>query len=152
MRIFLPVSDNDALLYGNKVAQKPEIAWNGTMLLVDDEEAVRKIAVDWLTSLGFKVISAKDGVEAVGLFRRHKDSIRCVICDLTMPRMDGWEALAAMRKIHPGIPVILASGHDETKVMTGDHPEWPNAFLGKPYRLYELRDALGRTLTNMPSV
>ena len=63
-----------------------------------------------------------------------------------MPCMNGWETLAAMRKITPGIPVILASGYDEAQVMTGDHPEWPQAFLGKPYQFDGLRDALGRAL------
>ena len=80
------------------------------------------------------------------MFRQHKDEIRCVVCDLTMPRMDGWETLAALRKLAPGLPVVLASGYDKASVMAGDHPELPEAFLGKPYRLDELRDAIRRAL------
>jgi two-component system, cell cycle sensor histidine kinase and response regulator CckA len=49
--------------------------------------------------------------------------------------MDGWETLAALRKLSPDIPVILSSGYDEAQVMADEHAEQPNAFLGKPYQL-----------------
>jgi two-component system cell cycle sensor histidine kinase/response regulator CckA len=63
-----------------------------------------------------------------------------------MPHMDGWETLAALRRISPGIPVILSSGYDEAQVMSGEHSVRPNAFLGKPYWLQELSDTLQNTL------
>ena len=69
-----------------------------------------------------------------------------MLCDLTMPRMNGWETLAELRKLVPGIPVILASGYDEAQAMAGDHTELPQAFLGKPYRMRALREALSRAL------
>ena len=97
-----------------------------------------------LTHLGFTVLEARDGIEAVEVFRQHSDEIRCVICDLTMPRMDGWETLAALRSLSPGIPFVLSSGYDEEQVMVGDHTELPQAFLGKPYRLEELTDTIRR--------
>ena len=101
-----------------------------------------------LTRLGFTVLEARDGVEAVEVFRRHQDEIRCVICDLTMPRMNGWETLTALRKLSPDIPVILSSGYDEAQVMAGDHPERPQAFLGKPYQLNALSSTIHRVLAN----
>ncbi|MDO9109646.1 MAG: response regulator, partial [Desulfatirhabdiaceae bacterium] len=111
-----------------------------------DVEMVREMAATMLAHLGFKVIEAKDGVEAVELFRQHRDEIRCVLSDLTMPRMDGWDTLAALRKLSPDIPVILSSGYDEAQVMAGEHTERPNAFLGKPYQLQGLRDTINRVL------
>ncbi|HEX2770047.1 MAG TPA: response regulator [Geobacteraceae bacterium] len=150
-RVFLPLSEVEAPRKADKAAQAPEIEGGGMVLLVENEERVRSMAADMLTLLNFTVLEAQGGVEAVELFRRHKDEIRCVLCNLTMPRMDGWETLAALRKITPGIPVILVSGYDESQVMTGDHPEWPQAFLSKPYLLEELRDALGRTLAKTKS-
>ena len=65
------------------------------MLLVEDEEMVREMTAAMLTHLGFTVLEAKDGVEAVEVFRQHRNEIRCVLSDLTMPRMDGWETLTA---------------------------------------------------------
>jgi len=83
----------------------------------------------------------------VEIFQQHPDEIRWVLSDVTMPRMDGWKTLAALRKLSPGIPVVLSSGYDEARVMAGDHPERPNAFLGKPYQLKELRDTINRVLS-----
>ena len=60
--------------------------------------------------------------------------------------MDGWETLAALRKLSPDIPVVLSSGYDEEQVMAGDHPVRPKAFLGKPYQLKELSDIIRNTL------
>lgn len=101
-----------------------------------------------LDHLGFSVIEAKDGIDAVELFRQRQNEICCVLCDLTMPRMNGWETLTALRKLAPNIPVILASGFDEAQVMEGDHPELPQVFLGKPYKHMELTNAINLALAS----
>jgi PAS domain S-box-containing protein len=145
-RVFLPVSKEKVVSQPDEARKSPEIAWGGTVLLVEDEPMVRKLGESVLTSLGFAVLLAGDGVEAMEVFQQHKDEVRCVVCDLTMPRMDGWETLAALRRLAPGLPVVLASGYDKGRVMAGDHPELPQAFLSKPYRLHELRDAIRRAL------
>jgi CheY-like chemotaxis protein len=63
-----------------------------------------------------------------------------------MPRMDGWDTLAALRKISPEIPVILYSGYDEAHVMAEEHTEIPNALLGKPYQLKGLKETIIRVM------
>jgi len=147
-RVFLPLSAERVIRQPDQAAQSLEIDGGGTVLLVDDEPMVRKVGEGALTRLGFAVLLAKDGVEAVEVFRQHRDEVRCVLCDLTMPRMNGWETLTALRKLAPGLPVILASGYDRAYVMAGDHPELPQAFLSKPYQLQGLRDAIGRALVH----
>jgi two-component system, cell cycle sensor histidine kinase and response regulator CckA len=117
-----------------------------TVLLVEDEEMMHNMAATMLNRLGFNVLSAKDGVEAVEMFKKSPDEISVVLCDLSMPRMNGWQTLAALRRIRPTIPVILASGYDEAQVLTGDHPELPQVFLHKPYRKTLLEDALAKAL------
>jgi CheY-like chemotaxis protein len=118
----------------------------GTVLLVEDEEQVRKMARTMLIRLGFAVLEARDGVDAVEVFRRNKDEIRCVLSDLTMPRMDGWETLTALRKLSPSIPVVLASGYDEGQVMAGDHPDRPDVFLHKPFSIKDLAAVIRQVL------
>ena len=141
-RFYLPVSAEDLPLQPEKKVPALESAWSGTVLLVDDEEMVREITATMLMHLDFTVLEAKDGVEAVEVFRLHRHEIRCVLCDLTMPRMDGWETLTALRKLSPDISVILSSGFDEAQVLAGEYPERPNAFLGKPYDIKMLSDTI----------
>jgi two-component system cell cycle sensor histidine kinase/response regulator CckA len=150
-RVFFPVSAKAIPRPKEFAATVSKIERGGTVLLIEDEQMVREMAKAMLTHLGFAVLEAKDGIEAVEVFRQNKDAICCVLCDLTMPRMGGWETLAVLRKLAPGIPVILSSGYDQAKVITGDHPERPQAFLGKPYRPTELRDAISQALENKQS-
>ena len=95
-----------------------------------------------LRKLGYEVIEACDGIEAVDTFRASKDTIGLVLLDLSMPRMDGWETLAALRALRPDIPVVIASGYDEAQAMQGFHMERPQAFLHKPYKMADLKLAL----------
>jgi len=118
----------------------------GTVLVVDDEEALRKLAATMLAHLGFTTLTAEDGVEAETVFRQHQADIRCVLTDLAMPRRNGWETIAVLRALRADLPVIMASGYDVTRAMSGEHGERPQAFLSKPYTLQDLRDALGRVL------
>ncbi len=126
------------------MAQGPKAAGGGTLLLVEDEPALRKAVTIALKQSGFTVYAAEDGVKAVEVFQQHRDEINCVISDLTMPRMNGWETLTVLRKLSPDIPVILCSGYSEELVMAGDHPELPQAFLSKPYELATLRETIAR--------
>jgi signal transduction histidine kinase/CheY-like chemotaxis protein len=151
-RIFLPVSNEEIPLRPEKTIPVPKVEGGGTVLLIEDEELLRNLAGIMLSRLGYRVLKAKDGIEAVEIFRQHRDQIRFVLSDLTMPRMDGWETLNALRSLSPEIPVILSSGYDESQVMDGEHPERPNAFLGKPYQLKGLSDTINRVLSCNPVV
>jgi two-component system, cell cycle sensor histidine kinase and response regulator CckA len=107
---------------------------------------VRHMAATMLTRLGFTVLEAPDGNEAVSVFRRRRDKIRWVLCDLSMPGMNGWETLTALRHLAPHLPVILTSGYDERQVMAGNHPDQPDAFLHKPFSMKDLGAAIRRVL------
>ena len=146
-RVFLPLPDQ-ALLPARKEEAVlsdplPDRVW---VLLVEDETQVRTMAQALLRRLGYEVVTAVDGVEAVEVFRRHQDWIGCVLLDLTQPRLDGWETLAALRALRPDLPVILASGYDEARAMEGAHAEQPQVFLPKPYSLADLKAALEKVI------
>jgi PAS domain S-box-containing protein len=145
-RVFLPTSTEVISIPLEKAYKIPIKEEAATVLLIEDEPQVRNMARLMLIRLGYKVLEATDGVEAVDIFQKHRDEIRCVLSDLTMPRMNGWDTLAALRQISPEIPVILSSGFDEAQVMAGEHCELPNAFLGKPYQLKALRETIDRIL------
>jgi len=147
-RVYLPVSAEQVARtpIAAEVEESGETIWSGTALLVEDNPLLRHAAASTLARLGFVVLQARDGMEAVDLFRQHRDAIRLVLCDLTMPHLNGWETLAALRRASPGIRVILTSGYDEADVMADDHDEQPNAFLAKPYPIDALRHAIRRAL------
>ena len=147
-RIFLPLSAEAVLPKPAPPVQAPQTGGGGTVLLVDDEPIVRKSIESVLKRSGFTVLTAVDGVDAVEVFQRHRDEIGCVLCDLMMPRMNGWETLTALRKLSPGFPVLLSSGYSEAQVMAGDHPELPQAFLSKPYQFETLINTIARFMRN----
>ncbi len=125
----------------------PENTTVGSILLIDDDQMVRELGEIMLSSFGFKVYLAGDGVEAFEIFRQHQDDIGLVCCDLLMPRMDGWQTIAALRALAPGIRVIMISGMEQHDHVKGDmYPEQPQAFLKKPYSLEKLRETISRVL------
>jgi two-component system, cell cycle sensor histidine kinase and response regulator CckA len=86
------------------------------VLVVDDEAMIRGVASALLRRrLGFEVITASDGPEALEIFTERKDEISLVMLDLGMPGMSGWQTLPALRGLRLDIPVILSSGYDEAQ-------------------------------------
>ncbi len=147
-RVFLPLVTDELPLPSEEAVQAYRMEPGGTVLLVEDQDAVRNMAESMLKLIGYEVLAASGGAEAVDLLRANLDEIRCVITDLSMPGMDGWETLAALRKIQPHIPVILVSGYDEARVMTGNWSERPQVFLHKPYSMRDLKAAIDKALKN----
>ncbi|MCX6985045.1 MAG: response regulator, partial [Lentisphaerae bacterium] len=129
-----------------QAAKSPKIVQGCTVLLAEDNEALREMVKSALVDMGIAVLQARDGVEAVETFKIHNDEVSCLICDLTMPRMDGWGTISALRAIRHDLPVILASGYDEASAMAGEHPELPDFFLTKPYDLHKLKDMIGQAM------
>ena len=117
-----------------------------TVLVVEDDENLRDTLALMLEFSDYTVLTAEDGVAALEIFRQHRDEIGCVLCDVTMPRKNGWETLTALRQLAPGLPVILLSGHSDDQIMAGDHPEQPQAFFRKPCDVQVLLNALNQCL------
>ena len=122
--------------------------WRGseTILVVDDEEAVCVVGKQMLERMGFNVLAASDGHEALKVYSEHTDEIVCVLLDLTMPYMDGEETFRAMQCLHPDVTVILCSGYNEqdaTRRFTG---KGLAGFIQKPYNMAALREKLTEVL------
>lgn len=104
-----------------------------TVLVVDDEEAVRVLEATALSRLGYTVLAAKDGVEAAELAAAHSGPIHLVVTDCVMPRMGGRELAAALRDIRPGTKVLFMSGHTEDEALLAAIAQEQTAFLPKPF-------------------
>jgi PAS domain S-box-containing protein len=122
--------------------------WNGSgiVLFVDDEDTVRSVGKRLLKRMGFEVLVANDGVEAVETFRRYGQTIGLVILDMTMPRMDGREALEQIRTIRPDVKIVLSTGYSERDVAANFQTRGFDAFIQKPYNYRELKDVVRMVL------
>jgi signal transduction histidine kinase/CheY-like chemotaxis protein len=112
-----------------------------TILLAEDDEALRRSVTRMLEHLGHRVLVAADGVEAVTVFHQHHAAVDVVLLDVGMPRLGGARTFAELRAIDPGVKVLLSSGYH------GDHLEpllraGVHGFLPKPYTLQQLVEAL----------
>ncbi|AWM36805.1 Blue-light-activated protein [Gemmata obscuriglobus] len=134
-----PVPGADVATPGPTVTPPP--AGRGLALVADDEPTVRQVAELLLVQMGYAVITATNGAEAVALFVEHADQIRVVLLDLMMPVMDGAEALSAIRD-RSTVPVILCSGYTSEAVPEELAADSATGFLQKPYARGDLQVAL----------
>ncbi len=148
-RIYLPVKP--ALLGEGreddlqKEQSAPEPASRGTILLVDDEQAVRKVAVEILRKLHFDVLAVDTGEGALQLFREHREDIVLVILDIVMPAMGGSEVFRELRGLDPNVKVLLCSGYSiqgEADQLIGTGA---SGFIQKPFSLR----SLGRSINDI---
>jgi two-component system CheB/CheR fusion protein len=122
------------------------IAPGSVVLAIDDEEAIRALAVSVLSRAGVKVLTAVDGKAGVEMFREHHGIISAVLLDFLMPVMGGEEVIALLDEIDPNVPVILSSGFDESEAARRFPGAKPARFLQKPYTTGRLLEAVAAAL------
>ncbi len=145
-RIFLPRHIPIPTAEVPKVEEKAPVAQdltgNGTILLVEDEEAVRAFGSRALRSRGYTVLEAASGVEALEVIKETDGKLDLVVSDVVMPEMDGPTLLGELRKTHPELKVIFVSGYAE-EAFKKNLPEGAQfAFLPKPFSLKQLIEAV----------
>jgi PAS domain S-box-containing protein len=135
--VLFPVATPSQKAATTPAAREPGML-DATVLLADDEKAVRKVSCAMLEQLGCRVILAANGREAVEKFTENADDIDIVLMDLAMPRLNGNEACAQIRRIRPDIPVIFCSGYANDAVEADVAAAGFTGFLHKPYRRHQL--------------
>ncbi len=145
-RLYLPATEKPTVAAEKKATGGVPSGHGETILIIDDEEAIRELAKVTLENNGYAVLLAQNGVQGVAVFENHIDEIRLVLTDNDMPMMDGPSAILAIKRMRSDIPVILASG------ATGDQGGLSSAegvfALGKPYNLEQLLEAVSSALTH----
>jgi PAS domain S-box-containing protein len=136
--VYLPVKHLAAEQVGGDRTGVPRQDIPQTILLVEDEEMLRELGVSILESEGFRVLAAKDGVEAVALFETHCDEIGLVVCDLGLPRLGGREAFLKMKESRPGVRAIVASGYLEPAIRSEMLKAGVIDTIQKPYDFNDL--------------
>ena len=146
IRVLLPAVSNSPEV--NVVGPVTSDNWygSGLVLVVDDEDFVREMAKEVLETIGFDVVVAEDGFEAVGMFKELRDEIRAVVLDMTMPRMNGEETFSELRRIRSDVPVLLSSGYSEHEAQTRFAGKGLSGFIQKPYTPQRLAGIMHRIL------
>ncbi len=104
-----------------------------TILVAEDEEVLLELIINILEGKGYRVLAAKDGIEAINLYRRHIDQISLIITDLGLPKLGGTEVLQRVREMNAGASVIIASGYLEPHMKSELFKAGARAFVQKPY-------------------
>ena len=112
----------------------------GTILVVDDDVGIQTLVRRALSAKGFRVLTASNGAEGVGVFEQHIGQIRLILMDVTMPQMSGVDALERIRATGSDVPVLLSSGYDVDTARIEAHDF--SGFLEKPYDVTSLLNAV----------
>ncbi len=146
--ILLPASKGEI---GKEAVEESSLTrGNEMILLVDDEEAILKVTGEGLRALGYRVITARSGTEAVDLYKTNRDAVDLVILDMIMPGMGGKETFSRLREVDPSVKVILSSGYSIDGQARSIMEQGCRAFIQKPFHLADLSRKVREVLEGAP--
>lgn len=146
-KLLFPVSDSGARAKAKTEDAASDWSGDGAILLADDEETIRALGKQMLERIGYSVVTAADGREAVEAFENDPGSFKAVILDLTMPHMGGEEAFREVRRIDRDAIVILTSGYAESEIVNRFSGKGLSGFIQKPFNLSTLTKKLNELLS-----
>jgi PAS domain S-box-containing protein len=150
-RIYLPIDRSAAKAEAAEETQA-FFGHEELILMVDDEETIREMAKIVLTDHNYRVITARDGAEAVALYSKHAQEISLVITDLDMPNLDGGGLARVIRHLNPNVRIIAISGLESSSATTKVRPEeFATAFLPKPFKHENLLNLVHHVLNGSPN-
>jgi PAS domain S-box-containing protein len=142
--IYIPASFKKAV--EKKTLSGRILKGSETLLLVDDQESIREVSQDMLTALGYHVLLAESGGEAIEIFKKRKAEIELVILDMIMPEMSGGDTFDVLRKIEPEVKVVLSSGYSLNGQAAQILERGCNGFIQKPFSIEVLSQKLREVL------
>ncbi|WP_022664429.1 response regulator [Desulfospira joergensenii] len=149
--MFYVPAQETAVKTGGRAADEDEkiISGKGSVLLVDDEKGVIEVCSEMIKTLGYKVIPAGSGLEAVRIVEKSGADIDLVILDMVMPEMSGYETYEMMKKIRPGIRVLVSSGYSREEEINEMLEKGCNDFILKPFDVAMLSEKLDSVFNSM---
>lgn len=146
-KIYLPLQIKHTAESGY-LPQKNSASWKttGTVLLVEDEEQVLMIANSMLKALGFTVIEALNGKDALDLYQNKSSVITLVLTDIGMPIMDGYELISELKKLNPELPIIISSGFGDVDISSKVSSKDVAGLISKPYSFNQMREVINSVI------
>ena len=145
-KIYLPATNGEI----PKTIKAPDhiIKGTGTILLVDDEEMVLEVGERFLKVMGYQVLTAREGREAIEIYKKHRETIDLVLLDIIMPNMKGGEVFDRLKEINPDIKVLLSSGYSIDGEASHILERGCRGFIQKPFNMSQLSQSIGAILRN----
>ena len=150
-RAYFPVSAVTPESLAQIVDAGPAQGGSETILVAEDHEGLRELALDTLTGLGYQIVSAIDGEQAMQEFRSHRDQIDLALLDVMLPKLSGPEIYARIHEEKPDLPVIFATGYSPDIDMLRKVQEQGLPVLQKPYSSRDLAHKIRETLDQRPA-
>jgi len=144
-KVYLPALVSDEDMEEARVGPMP-LGGSETILLVDDEELIRDLGFRILTNAGYRVITARNGKEAVELYHARGDTIALIILDLIMPGMGGKQCLEGLLSLNPSAKVVIASGYSADGPTKEVLSEGAKGFVNKPYDIRQVLEVVRNVL------
>ncbi len=141
-RVYLPAMEAVETTLRVVSAEEPPVGGTETLLMVEDEDTVLAIGRAMLETLGYTVLTATDGEEALNLYRAHREEIALVVTDMVMPKMGGQELYEALIETHPAVKVLLMTGYSVKEDVADLRERGLKGVLNKPFNF----DALSRAV------
>ena len=150
-KIYLPcVQDHPSTLEMPNQGTEAEVRGTETVLLVEDEEALRKAEAELLSLRGYSVLQAKDGLDALSVAQSYGSIIHLAVTDVVMPHMSGGELAKELETLRPETRVLFVSGYAGQTVLDHDVVNVENNFLQKPFTLKQLAGKIRTILDHSP--
>ncbi|MBW1670034.1 MAG: response regulator [Deltaproteobacteria bacterium] len=130
------------------VIREEHLMGHKTILLVDDEESVREVSQELLETIGYNILTAKDGKEALEVYKKYRDTIDLVLLDMVMPNMGGSKVYDRLKEMNPGVKVLLSSGYSINGEATEIVARGCNGFIQKPFSFKDLSQEIKKILNN----
>jgi CheY-like chemotaxis protein len=144
--VYIPATDREIAI-PRKTSIKP-MAGRETILVVDDEEKIRKICQENLNLLGYSVITADSGAKAIEIYRKKAKLIDMVVLDMIMPDLSGKDTYERLKQINPHVKVLLASGYTLEGQAKEILDSGCNAFIQKPFKIEQLSIMIRKVIDN----
>jgi CheY-like chemotaxis protein len=143
-KIYLPVSEKEPVKEKN--VYKKVLKGTEKILFIDDEDIIIQVGRDMIKSLGYEVLTAENGKEAVEIYEKNMERIDMAILDIIMPVMDGAETYKKLKEINPDIKVLLSSGYGIDGQATKILDRGCNGFIQKPFNIRTLSKKIRNVL------
>lgn len=144
-RVYLPLARTPESAPAPSENRQP-VRGTGRILVIDDEDVVREMAMDMLVALGYEVITAADGEEALEVYKGRMKDIDLAVIDMVMPKMGGRDCFRELKKLNPQIKAILSTGYSRDGAAQEILDEGMLGFAQKPYRMNQLSELVASIL------